>query len=58
MAERGEILVSAAVFAQTQDFTFGRSRGMLQVKGRKEPVEVYQISNTYFEIDREPAQKP
>jgi class 3 adenylate cyclase len=49
MAEQGEILVSAAVYALTQDFAFGRSRGLLRVKGRKEPVEVYQISNTYFE---------
>lgn len=49
VAADGEILVSAPVFEATQDFVFGRTRGHLAVKGRKEPIESYQISNTYFE---------
>lgn len=49
VADHGEILVSTAVFEATQDFVFGRSRGELAVKGRKTPVEAYQISNTYFD---------
>jgi adenylate cyclase len=49
VADNGEILVSAAVYEATQGFVFGRSRGELPVKGRKTPVEAYQISNTYFE---------
>ena len=49
VADNGEILVSAPVFEATQDFVFGRTRGHLAVKGRKEPIDSYQISNTYFE---------
>lgn len=49
VASDGQILVSVAVYQATQDFVFGRSRGDLQVKGRKVAVETYQISNTYFE---------
>lgn len=49
VATDGEILVSAPVYEATQDFVFGRTRGHLTVKGRKEPVDSYQISNTYFE---------
>ncbi|GAB5490367.1 MAG: adenylate/guanylate cyclase domain-containing protein [Phototrophicaceae bacterium] len=49
LAENGEILVSAPIFEATQDFVFGRTRGHLNVKGRKETINAYQISNTYFE---------
>jgi adenylate cyclase len=49
VAENGQILVSTPVYEATQDFVFGRSRGELQVKGRKVAVEAYEISNTYFE---------
>jgi adenylate cyclase len=49
VADEGQILVSTAVYEATQGFVFGRSRGELTVKGRKTPVEAYQISNTYFE---------
>lgn len=49
IADDGEILVSREVFEATQDFVFGRSRGEIMVKGRHEPVEAYQISNTYFD---------
>ncbi len=49
VAEEGEILVSAPVFEATQDFVFGRTRGHLSVKGRREGIDAYQISNTYFE---------
>lgn len=49
VADNGEILVSVPVFEATQDFVFGRTRGHLTVKGRKEPIDSYQISNTYFE---------
>jgi adenylate cyclase len=48
LADDGQILVSAMVFESTQDFVFGRSRGDVAVKGRKGAVEIYQISNTYF----------
>jgi len=49
VADDGQILVSTPVYEATQDFVFGRSRGELTVKGRKTPVEAYQISNTYFD---------
>lgn len=49
VADDGQILVSRVVFEATQDFVFGRSRGQLSVKGRTNPVDTYQISNTYFE---------
>lgn len=49
VADDGEILVSTEVYEATQDFVFGRSRGQITVKGRNEPVEAYQISNTYFD---------
>lgn len=49
IADNGEILVSTEVYEATQDFVFGRSRGEILVKGRREPIAVYQISNTYFE---------
>lgn len=48
-ADNGQILVSKEVFNATQDFVFGRSRGELRVKGRKTPVDAYEISNTFFE---------
>jgi adenylate cyclase len=49
VADEGQILVSTPVYEATQDFVFGRSRGQLSVKGRRTPVDAYQISNTYFE---------
>ncbi|MGJ3238374.1 MAG: response regulator [Anaerolineae bacterium] len=49
IADNGEILVTAPVFEATKDFVFGRTRGRIGVKGRTEPIESYQISNTYFE---------
>jgi class 3 adenylate cyclase len=49
VADNGQILVSKEVFNATQDFVFGRSRGQLRVKGRTNPVDAYEISNTYFE---------
>jgi len=49
VADEGQILVSAAVYEATRDFIFGRSRGDLRVKGRREPIATYQISNTYFD---------
>jgi adenylate cyclase len=49
IADDGEILVSTEVYEATQDFVFGRSRGEITVKGRREAVEAYQISNTYFD---------
>lgn len=49
LADEGQILVSRTVFEETQDFVFGRSRGILPVKGRREPVDIYEISNTLFE---------
>lgn len=48
-AHKGQILVSEPVYEATKDFIFGRSRGKLPVKGRKEPVDTYQISNTFFD---------
>jgi adenylate cyclase len=49
IADNGEILVTTEVYEATQEFVFGRSRGEISVKGRREAVEAYQISNTYFE---------
>jgi adenylate cyclase len=49
IADKGQILVSRVVYEETQDFIFGRSRGLLPVKGRRESVDVYEISNTLFE---------
>lgn len=49
VADKGQILVSKLVYEATKDFIFGRSRGKLAVKGRKEPVDAYQISNTFFD---------
>lgn len=49
IADKGQILVSRVVYEETQDFIFGRSRGPMPVKGRREAVDVYEISNTLFE---------
>jgi adenylate cyclase len=49
MADHGQILVSETVFKATEDFIYGRSRGAFQVKGRAEPIPVYELSNTLFE---------
>jgi len=49
IADAGKILVSRVVYEETQDFIFGRSRGLLPVKGRRESVDVFEISNTLFE---------
>lgn len=49
IADEGQILVSRAVYEVAQDFIFGRSRGLLPVKGRREPVDIFEISNTLFE---------
>ncbi len=49
MAENGRILVSEAVYRATTDFVYGRSRGAFRVKGRTEPVETYEISNTLLD---------
>lgn len=49
VATDGTIYVSAPVFEATQDFIFGRTRGLIPVKGRKGSIDSYQISNTYFE---------
>ncbi len=54
VADDGQILVSKEVYLATQDFVFGRSRGKLPVKGRKTPVDAYEISNTYFEYSDDP----
>lgn len=48
-AHGGQILVSDAVFKQVEDFVFGRSRGVVQLKNRQSGVVIYQISNTYFD---------
>jgi class 3 adenylate cyclase len=49
MAENGRILVSEAVYRATSDFVYGRSRGAFRVKGRSEPVETYEVSNTLLD---------
>lgn len=49
VASGGQILVSRDVYQKTSDFVFGRSRGSYQVKGRRQPIETYEISNTFFE---------
>ena len=48
-ADQGSILVSAAVHAQIEDFAYGRYRGYLNVKGRTEPVAIYEVSNTILD---------
>ncbi len=48
-AHSGQILVSETTYRSVEDFVFGRSRGELRVRGRKEMVVAYQVSNTYFE---------
>ncbi len=45
----GQILVTQPVYEATQEFVVGRSRGSMRVKGRLEPVNVVQISNTPIE---------
>lgn len=47
-AENGQIFVTRSVYDAVDDFVVGRSRGELYVKGRKEPVIAYEISNTMF----------
>lgn len=49
MATNGRILVSKVVYDATESFVIGLSRGALIVKGRKLPVETYQISNSPIE---------
>ncbi len=49
MARRGQILVSKPVYDATEEFVIGRSRGIIQVKGRMEGVEVVQVSNSPIE---------
>jgi len=49
LADNGQILISDAVYSQVEDIVFGRLRGPLPVKGRKNAVTVYEISNTYIE---------
>lgn len=49
LAAKGQILVTQAVYEATQDFVVGRSRGYLNVKGRREPINVVQISNSPIE---------
>lgn len=49
VAEDGQILVSRAVYEMSEEFVFGRSRGGFRVRGRQQPIETYQISNTYFD---------
>jgi class 3 adenylate cyclase len=46
IADNGQILVSRRVYEATSDFVYGRSLGVFQVKGRAEPIETYEISNT------------
>ena len=45
-ADNGQILISDVVYASVEDFIFGRLRGPFPVKGRKNPVTVYEISNS------------
>lgn len=48
LADNGQILISEPVFKSVEDFVFARSRGPLPVKGRKNAVTVYEVSNTYI----------
>lgn len=49
LADGGRILISDRVYAAVEDIIFGRLRGPFPVKGRKNSVIVYEISNTYIE---------
>jgi len=49
LATHGQILVTMPVYEATQNFVIGRERGRLQVKGRREPISVVQISNSPIE---------
>lgn len=51
LATHGQILVTESVYINTQDFVIGKRRGLLTVKGRREPISVVQISNTPIEED-------
>lgn len=51
IAGNGRILVSKPVYEATENFVMGRSRGALSVKGRKFPVDAYQISNSPIDDD-------
>lgn len=44
-SERGQILVSEAVYEQVKHFARGRSMGPIAVKGRTKPVMTYQLSD-------------
>lgn len=48
-ADRGQILVTELIYRETEQFVYGKSRGPLYVKGRSEPIIVYEISNTLIE---------
>jgi adenylate cyclase len=49
IADKGRILVTELIFHETETFVYGRTRGPLYVKGRSEPISVYEISNTLIE---------
>jgi class 3 adenylate cyclase len=49
LATRGQILVTESVYVATQEFVIGKPRGWLNVKGRREPISVVQISNSPIE---------
>lgn len=49
LATHGQILVTESVYFGAQDFIIGKMRGSLTVKGRREPINVVQISNTPIE---------
>ncbi|GAB1420049.1 adenylate/guanylate cyclase domain-containing protein [Anaerolineales bacterium] len=46
VADNGQILVSQEVYHAVEDFVIGRSKGAIYVKGRREPVHTFEISNT------------
>lgn len=49
MADNGQILISEPVYNAVEDFVVGRRRGPLPVKGRKNAVTVYEVSNTFID---------
>ena len=49
IADNGQILISDLVYHTVENFVLGRSRGALQVKGRSQPVNIYEISNTLIQ---------
>ncbi len=48
ISENGQILISSAVYKLVEEFAIARELGSLQVRGRKEPIIAYEISNTMF----------